>query len=120
MDDRVCTRGTSNTKNKHGWKDQLNSFLGTTLKSLQLSIPMKYDLDPQQKSFPPQKSEEERLVIVFKVENKSINQRAESKTSVLHSRHYFPETTVDGFHLNHLTTCLRKVSPHVHTNYLST
>lgn len=70
--------------------------------------------------FPPKKSEEERLVIVFKVENKSINQRAESKTSVLHSRHYFPETTVDGFHLNHLTTCLRKVSLHYHTNYLST
>ena len=66
------------------------------------------------------KSEEERLLIVFKVEHKPINQRAERKIYVLHSRHYFPETTVDGFHLNHLTTCLRKVSPHVHISFLST
>lgn len=62
-------------------------------------------MDSQQKLFPQARKNgchEEELVIVFKEwkgEQCGISKRTGRNISVLHSSHYFPQTTFEGFHL---------------------
>lgn len=79
-------------------------------------------METQQKLFPPAKKKKKKKWLLwrgrigncFKVENvNSISKRTARSISALHSRHYFPETTSEGFHFNHLSTMFLQGEPHM-------